>query len=365
MNKKLLMAAVGAALVAGPMLTAQAEVKVSGLAHVSIDQIKGDSTVAGTDNSNDLNVSSNSSYVQFDASEDLGGGLKAAFHLREYFRMDNTAAASTTSTSTPSTSNSNRMTDGNAFIALRGGFGDLRVGSHDSPVKVLGRSVDLFDNQIGDSRNMGVDSTRAQNVVAYFTPDLSGFQAMLVKVTNADNSNTEETSTTGNVIAATYTSPMFSVGVGRQSLDAYNTKADPETTIFTASANLDAFKVTLLWQTYTADEDTTAKVDKTTKGIGASYKMGNNTFKAQMYSISDESNASVGGAKVTNKDADILAIGLDHAMSKTFMTYVAYAKTGNDSSAAYSMAGGGHGDNPGSVTGKNMNGLSFGAKMTF
>jgi hypothetical protein len=52
-------------------------------------------------------------------------------------------------------------------------------------------------------------------------------------------------------------------------------------------------------------------------------------------------------------------------MSKRTTVYAAYARTNNDTNSTYSAFGAGHGDNPGTVVGKDPSGLSFGMIHNF
>jgi predicted porin len=92
--------------------------------------------------------------------------------------------------------------------------------------------------------------------------------------------------------------------------------------------------------------------------------MGATTLKAQYYKANDLSNCDAGD-DCSNTAANMVAIGADYALSKRTTAYVAYARTNNDDDVAYSAFGGGHGDNPGTVTGKDPSGLSIGMKHAF
>lgn len=69
--------------------------------------------------------------------------------------------------------------------------------------------------------------------------------------------------------------------------------------------------------------------------------------------------------QANNTGADMWAIGADYAMSKRTKVQFAYAATDNDSNAAYSAFGGGHGDNPGTVSGGSPRGFSVGVVHSF
>ena len=114
--------------------------------------------------------------------------------------------------------------------------------------------------------------------------------------------------------------------------------------------------------TVASNANQTSDDDRNVWGLGAAYKMGSNTLKAQYYRAGDFGNISETGA-------NMVALGVDHAMSKRTTAYVAYARTANDtrsvngasaSLAVFSATAGGHGDNAGSIAGQSTNSLSVG-----
>jgi predicted porin len=164
MNKKLLVAAIGAAIAAGPMM-AQAEVKLYGHAHMSVDMVDYDEAAAATDDGG-MFVSSNSSRFGIRASEDLGGGLKGTVQYEILLQQDE---------------NTTTVTNRDNYIGLEGGFGALRLGNIDSATKDIGGIADLFyREQIGEHRSVtntgsgSVPDARLANSVTYFSPNLNG-----------------------------------------------------------------------------------------------------------------------------------------------------------------------------------------------
>ncbi len=98
--------------------------------------------------------------------------------------------------------------------------------------------------------------------------------------------------------------------------------------------------------------------------------MGATTLKAQYYKASDLTDCGLVDCSATG--GNMIAVGADYSLSKRTTAYVAYAKTNNDSSnvvgvtnASFSAFGGGHGDNPGTVAGKDPSGFSVGMKHSF
>ena len=108
MNKKLLVAAVGAAMMT--VGVAQADVKIGGVMHMSLDNLDRDNAA----DSGEWFVSNNSSFFYIHADESVGGGMKAIM-----------GAEVQTSFDTASPGFANR----NMFVGLTGGFGTVRLGN--------------------------------------------------------------------------------------------------------------------------------------------------------------------------------------------------------------------------------------------
>src|SRR5512139_678439 len=172
MKKSLIALAVAGAF-AAPAFAATENVDVYGKVHVSVsvfdetvdtgtvDPITG-AIVAEHRGTSDLQFSSNASRIGFKGAEDLGGGLAAIWQIESGVNLDE---------------GSGNWASRNSFVGLKGGFGTVLAGNHDTPLKLVGRAVDLFGDTMADSRNVmgGGSDTRAKNVVAYITPSSSGF----------------------------------------------------------------------------------------------------------------------------------------------------------------------------------------------
>jgi len=318
-------------------------------------------------------------------------------------------------TSTPTSANS--WTNGNSYVGLSGGFGTTILGIHDTPFKIVGRSADLFADQIGDNRNIvsAADGTnslwdlRPSNVIAYLTPEMSGFSGALAYVTNAmelsgvnattlklatvNSGFTQEKSVTAWSAMAKYASGPIMVGLAYERHNLSNVDNTLAITgddgsicggILTACTvaldlknesawrlvggyNFGDFKVTGLFQK-TSNVTGMDNLDRKVWGLGGAYKMGATTIKAQYYKANDLSGCG-GGCDDTG--ANMIAVGADYSLSKRTTAYVAYARTNNDAGpvagtgASFSAFGGGHGDNPGTVAGKDPSGFSLGMKHTF
>ncbi len=211
MKKKLIALAVASATLAPLAAMAQTSnpVTLYGRAYATFESVKADGgnlTPLGTRS----RVTDQSSFFGIRGTEDLGGGLKAFFQLETGFRLD---------------SNNSTFANRNSGVGLQGDFGSFLLGRWDTPMKVTTGPVDPFgDLTIGGYTAVAMDrgnfDRREQNVVQYWSPNLSGFQARASYATNEGKTNT---TTVGTVVtpgvnpsslsfSGTYTQGPFYVG---------------------------------------------------------------------------------------------------------------------------------------------------------
>ncbi len=180
MKKKLIALAVAGATLAPLAAMAQTSnpVTLYGRAYATFESVKADGgnlTPLGTRS----RVTDQSSFFGIRGTEDLGGGVKAFFQLETQFRLD---------------SNNTTFANRNSAVGLQGDFGSVLLGRWDSPMKVVTGPVDPFgDLTIGGYTAVAMDrgnfDRREQNVVQYWSPNLSGFQARGSFVTNEGKTN--------------------------------------------------------------------------------------------------------------------------------------------------------------------------------
>lgn len=361
MQKKLIALALASAF-AAPAFAATANVDIGGTMAFSIDSLDADSPTNGRN----TNISSNASNIFFKGSEDLGGGLKAIWQVQTYFSAGGTGNTDT------AFGGSDGVGSGNTFVGLAGGFGTVILGKNESPVKMLSRKVDFFNNQIGDSRNLTVDAagagvgfdTRPNNMVAYVTPNFSGFSATLGYFSNLSNTAAVDSGSLsavdGYAAAGSYENGPLFVGLGYEQHNLSNIGgglADENVWRLAAGYTIGDFKVTGLYQ-QSNDNGGVNGSDRKVWGVGAGYNIGAILVKASYYDAGELNS-------VANTGAKMYAVGADYTLSKRTKLQLAYAATDNDSAATKSAFGGGHGDNPATVAGGNPTGISLGVVHSF
>jgi predicted porin len=351
MKKKVLFAAVGAALVAGPMLASAAEVKLYGHAHVSLDVIDLDDNpgTAANESAGGMFVASNSSRFGIRATEDLGGGLKGVAQYELLFSDITTTGGSLS-------------TNRDNYVGLEGKFGSVRLGVIDSATKDIGGLADLFyREQLGEGRAItaiGGFDDRIDNGIHWISPNFGG---ATVKVQyGVEDSNTSDL--TEQAINLIWKGGALALGAGYQGEDLSAT-TDQSAIRLGGSFTAGAFKVTALWQS-TSDEGGVSGADRDIMGVGASFTAGSNVFKVQYYTADARDNATT----TAGGGCDQTSLGWDHNFTKTTRAYVTYADMSNDSNAACVIGGNGHAGviAAGEVAnGGDNSGFSFGMIMDF
>src|SRR5690606_26304782 len=111
---------------------AQDGISFYGRAHVTVDVLDD-----GEDDG--ANVSSNSSRLGIRGSTEIAEGLKGILQIEQEVRYDN---------------GSGNFATRDTFVGLEGGFGGVRLGFIDTPLKLIRANVDFFGDQVGDVRNV-------------------------------------------------------------------------------------------------------------------------------------------------------------------------------------------------------------------
>ncbi|MCC5880007.1 MAG: porin, partial [Idiomarina sp.] len=130
-----------------------ADLQIYGRAHLSTD-VLGDGSDYG------LNVSSNSSRLGIRAKHQVHDNIEVFMQLEQNVRFDQRGGDFATRDS---------------FAGLRGDWGQVRVGSFDTPGKLLRAKADVFNDRLGDLRNIASGGgmsfdPRFRNSIHYRSP---------------------------------------------------------------------------------------------------------------------------------------------------------------------------------------------------
>jgi predicted porin len=351
MNKKLIALAVASSLAAPAAV--MAETTIYGRVNMSIVSYDD-----GTDSA--MNIASNASRIGFKGSEDLGDGLSAIYKIEQQVNLDGGSQPGWNSR--------------NSYGGLKGGFGQIILGQHDTPFKDVRSKLDYFGDDVGDYRNLtrpgnqngsggNAWDERWKNIIMYTTPKLPADG--VIKVMYSTNTNDGTASgTTANDNSAYSIGANFKAGPVGIML-AYQSQGttganDPTGLRVGLKMQFGDLGVRALWQS-TSDNGSVSGNDRDVYGVGVGFKLGGtNLIKAQ-YAVADDFGSS------SNTGASIIAVGFEHMFSKKTKMYVTYASTSNDDSASFQAnGGGGVGDSISTAgAGQDPSGISLGMIINF
>lgn len=221
--------------------------------------------------------------------------------------------------------NGNTFSQRNIIGGLKGDFGTIWGGKHDTPTKLAQKKIDLFNDLEGDIKHVMAGETRASNIINYTTPNYSGFSASIATIFGEDRSDSEKDGFFDSYSAlAQYEAEGVYVAVA---LDE-NVKSGSSSqglgkeyvNILRVVGQFPIGPVTLgaMWQN--AEEGDSAatgvKLDEDSWHVSAKWKVANGyTLKAQ-YTESDDD--------VTGNDADMLSFGLDKKLGQKTKLFAFY-----------------------------------------
>ena len=208
----------------------------------------------------------------------------------------------------------------NTFVGIKGGFGMVLVGKHDSPTKLAAGKVDLFNDLEGDIKNAFEGENRLSNIIAYTSPTMNGFTTTLAMIpgegADVDQDGQDDTGLSdGLSYSVNYTKDSIYLAIaGDQDVDKQDLLR------FVAQYQIDALKLGVMYQ---QNEDNLGTKDESGYFVSAAYKLDNNiTLKAQYGTIEDD---------VDGDKEQTLSLGADYKLAKNTKIFAFY--TNNTDSA--------------------------------
>lgn len=330
--KKSLIALAVAGVVSAPAFAATSNVDVYGIMNIAVQDTNGDD--------NNMDVVDNASRIGFKGSEDLGGGLKAIWQIEQQINATgagtNNISATSTSSGGITTTTTGTVADGafggaglrNTFVGLSGGFGTALIGRHDTPYKMATGKYDIFADTIGDYNGRSMNGAlvdplnathdaRANNAIAYVSPNFSGLTVAAAIVTSMDHLNSVGDTVDATSLAAMYANGPLTVDFGWQDVKAV---ADGSTAWkLGLGYSFGDAKVGFVYE----DIDNDTGADRDSFLLNGTYGMGPIVLKA-MY----------GRVDVDGGDTpDVWVVGADYNLSKRTAVYFVYADNDMDNNA--------------------------------
>lgn len=292
--KKTVLAFAALASMSGAAL-AQSSVTAFGIIDLAARSMKGADSVKYLSNEGRA-----TSRLGFRGVEDLGGGLKAGFHIETQVNPDDGSVGG-------------NFWQRRATVSLMGDFGEIRLGRDKSPTRTLLDTFDPFGTSGMPGLNRlitdGVDRNRMDNSVIYFLPSMGGVYGS-VGVTAGEGSNSSSTQRSTSARLG-YKAGAFDVSGAYGQFGSSNKL---KITALGGSYDFGGFMLQGQYSTYKQGSST-----RKLASVGGSVKLGAGKLIG--------SYARTGG--VANTKADLLAIGYDYSLSKRTTLYTTLARIDN------------------------------------
>ncbi len=340
MQKKLIALAVASAMSA-PAFADNANFTFYGRADVSYDYISTGTSAAGVAGTNKGNVSSNVSKFGFKGSEDLGGGLAAIWQIEQQIDINGGSDTGTGKFT---------FATRNTFGGLKGDFGTVLMGIHDTPYKLSTRKLDVFGDSIADNRSLlgGVKQQsaftsfdgRQNHVLAYISPAMANITlaAATVNLTQDITTGTAPKNSAFSIAAWYDAAPFYGALAYEQ--HTLNTNVGTTTKGNSESAaragfgyTMDAFSIGFV---YEKTKDKLAVNAANLYGHTAYYVAGKYTFGNSAVKLAYGKLGDIGS--VANTGAAQASVGYDYGLSKHTKLYAIYSHISNNRAAAYGFS---------------------------
>lgn len=196
----------------------------------------------------------------------------------------------------------------NIMGGIKGSFGTVWAGKHDTPTKLAQSKIDLFNDLEGDIKNTFEGENRVSNIVAYSSPEVNGFSSTVAMIPGEDAENDNGGVADGVSYSVSYQQDDLYLAVaGDQDVD------DQDLLRLVAQYKMDALKLGVMYQ---QNEDTLGTKDESGFFVSAAYKLDSAiTLKAQFGSIEDD---------VDGDEEETLSLGADYKLAKSTKLFVFY-----------------------------------------
>ena len=339
MKKSLIALAV---LAASGAAMAQSSVTLFGIVDTNVSYLDGVSNAAGTntDSKYGIGTSGNAtSRLGFSGVEDLGGGLKAGFHLEgEIFGDDGNASGF----------NFQRR----STVSLMGGFGEVRLGRDLTAGYTKTSSYDVF-GQAGYGQFLGwsawgavgadANGIRKSNMITYFTPNMSGFSGAI-----GYGFDEQTTGSLGRYVGGyvAYDNGPLSLALSYDQSDLGQAaaaavvarKIERDVVTLGASYDFGMAKLNGMYQRLQDDEAGFADKKVNSFAVGVSAPVGAAGVVKLQYALYDQENVGTRDSK-----AHHISLGYQHNLSKRTAVYGTVSYMDNKDVSAVALSGKGLG----------------------
>lgn len=203
----------------------------------------------------------------------------------------------------------------NIMAGLKGRYGMVWVGNHDTPTKMAQNKVDLFNDLDGDLKNLLDGETRASNMVAYTSPTVNGFAATLAVIPGEESEGADANDglADGLSYSLSYTQgDLYLAVAGDREVKAGDHRQDLLRLV--AQYQLQQLQLGFIYQ-QNEDSDGGSSVDEDGYFVSAAYKLDAVTLKAQYGSVD---------SALEESDKETLSLGADYKLAKSTKLFAFY-----------------------------------------
>jgi predicted porin len=323
---------------------AQAQVTIGGVIQANVKDYKVGNTTRIA--KNEIRVDDDyTSRFWLTGTEDLGGGNAALFYIENRLNTDSGSG----------TGVGNGLSNGDTFVGLKGGWGQLTAGKH-TMMYTQGLATELGKNGISaipsamwatfsildEINGTYITVSRVQNSLLYKTPNMAGFSGSLGYSTQTSGNEGVINGTTNyQQGGATFVQGSYANGPIYANLAYWKESAEGQTGADKTQYRLSGsyafpFGLKVGLQYDKAKSSTSATGAETGNRaaweLPVSYTFGGNTILASYARAGD---TSVAGVKQNNTGAKFFTLGYDYALSKRTNVGVFYNKLKNDTAGVY------------------------------
>lgn len=330
--------ALAAACIPGGAALAQSSVTLFGVADAAIRHVSADGAGSQTSLTSGGNTTSR---IGFKGVEDLGGGLRAGFHLEGGVQIDEGTVGS-----------NNMFFDRRTTVSLMGPFGEVRIGRDRVLTHVWFSDLEPFNYtgmakasnlQAAGSTNVGpVRSamgatpsglnglTRSNNMVQYYSPKLAGFEISgMYQFREGGTAVNGFHKSAG--LRVKYESGPVRVGIGQQRISNDITGAKSLTdTVIGGAYDFKWAEIAAAARRWSYDTSR-----QTNYMLGATVPLRGGELKLSW--IKADLDGRVGTTNVSANDAVQLGVGYEYPLSKRTSLYGVYAHIKNKGRAAFTV----------------------------
>ena len=212
--------------------------------------------------SDEWNLNSNASRLGVKGKTEIADGLYAVYKAEFEMCVDDGDCKGQT------------FTQRNIMGGVRGSFGTVWAGKHDSPTKLAQNKIDLFNDLEGDIKNTFEGENRVSNIVAYTSPTINGFSSTVAMMpgegADVDGDGQDDTGLTDGIsYSVSYSMDNLYIAVaGDQDVDSQDLMR------IVAQYKMDALKLGVMYQ---QNENNLGTKDESGFFVSAAYQLDKKT----------------------------------------------------------------------------------------